>query len=320
MKKNTFVFFLVLMAVPFISLVSAPLVHAQADQAGVQYQLLEKIPGTDNLGSDLPSYLSALYKIALIVVTLSAVLMLSIGGFMYITSAGNTASIANAKGIITDSLIGLVIALSAWLVLYIINPDLIKINLDSLGEVSYTSTPPSTPQGEYTAPPEDSVQLAQEILNNGNIGLNTTGSCSSEKGQVTPQKNIADIAHGTRAARCQAGCEKLGAKGCIENDRNLSNTMLKAIWTVGQTQRFTITSISGGPHASNSQHYNGNAIDIVPINQTLMDAFVAAGAVKPNGNAASMCEKQTIVDGKMKTIGVDCNTGGANHIHLVFPN
>lgn len=75
-------------------------------------------------GSDLKSYVEAIYRLALILVALSAVLMLSIGGFMYLTSAGNTAQLSSAKSVIFDALIGLVIALVAWLVLYIINPDL----------------------------------------------------------------------------------------------------------------------------------------------------------------------------------------------------
>ncbi|MFZ3032313.1 MAG: pilin [Candidatus Moraniibacteriota bacterium] len=115
--------------------------------SGLNYQLLEKIPGTSGLGSDLPGYVSAIYKIALIVVTLSAVLMLSVGGFMYLTSAGNTSSISSAKTVITDALIGLVIALSAWLVLFIINPDLVKVSLSTLppvaGSQTYVTTPPA---------------------------------------------------------------------------------------------------------------------------------------------------------------------------------
>lgn len=115
--------------------------------SGLNYQLLEKIPGTSGLGSDLPGYISAIYKVALIIVTLSAVLMLSVGGFMYLTSAGNTSSISSAKTVITDALIGLVIALSAWLVLFIINPDLVKVSLSTLppvaGSQTYVTTPPA---------------------------------------------------------------------------------------------------------------------------------------------------------------------------------
>ena len=97
--------------------------------------------------------------------------------------------------------------------------------------------------------------------------------------------------------------------------------MLAAIVAVGERQQFTITSVSGGPHATTSKHFSGNAIDIVPVNQALMDAFVRAGAVPPNGNPnTSMCEKK-IKDAAGKIIGVrsvDCTNGGGDHIHLIF--
>ncbi len=306
-KFATLVFALMVAFLPFAG------TPVQAQSTGLQYQLLEKIPGTDNLGSDLPGYVSAIYKISLVVVTLSAVLMLSIGGFMYLTSAGNVASISTAKGIITDSLIGLIIALSAWLILYIINPDLVKISLGNLPPAQTTTAPPATAPGSIgTLPSGSDSELAEEILNTGNIGLNSTGSCSSPSGQVTPQKNIADIAHGKQAAKCSANCQTKGSSGCVDNGTNLSNKMLAAILAVGKTMSFTITSVAGGPHAGDSKHYSGSAIDIVPVNQALLDAFVKAGAFPPNGNAASMCEK----DGK----NVGCSGAGANHIHLIFPN
>lgn len=294
---------------------------ATSQAQSLDYQLLENIPGTENIsGSDLPAYVSALYKIALVVVTLSAVLMISIGGFLYLTSAGNTASMSNAKGIIFDAIIGLIIALSAWLVLYIINPDLVKVSLTTLPPLP-AAIPSTSNQTSYsgtgTPPPESAIDLANEILSNSNITLAANGTCSSISGQVTPRKNIQDVANGNLMAACYGGatCASMGDRGCADNVVRPSNTMLYAIWAVGQNYSFTITSISGGPHTLNSKHYTGQAIDITPVSQTLLDAFVAEGAITPSGNATSMCEK--VID--KKATSVDCTTGGANHIHLVFP-
>ena len=45
---------------------------------------------------------------------------------MYIvTSAGNAGKLANAKEIITSAILGLVMALLSWLILFVINPDLV---------------------------------------------------------------------------------------------------------------------------------------------------------------------------------------------------
>ncbi len=167
----------VVLGVFLIACTAIPAVQAQ--ETGLQYQLLEKIPGTENLaGSNLPDYISALYKIALVIVTLSAVLMLSIGGFLYLTSAGNTSSMGNAKEIIYDSLIGLVIALSAWLVLYVINPDLVELNMGSLSPMAASSLATNTtptgpaPGGYYTH------DEAKNALSAAGIVVTSSGNCS----------------------------------------------------------------------------------------------------------------------------------------------
>lgn len=110
---------------------------------GLKYTLLEKIPGyasTD--GSDLPGYVKAIYRMALMVVVLSALFMLSVGGFMYLTSAGNTAAMSTAKSVIFDSIIGLIIALVAWLLLNTINPDLVNVTLNGLSATKVTEPMP----------------------------------------------------------------------------------------------------------------------------------------------------------------------------------
>ncbi len=94
------------------------------------YTLHEKIPGQDGV-NDLQTYLSAIYKFGIAIVALLAVVMIAVGAFMYIvTSAGNAAKLANAKEIITSAILGLVMALLAWLILFVINPDLVSGGLN----------------------------------------------------------------------------------------------------------------------------------------------------------------------------------------------
>lgn len=129
-KKTTFI--------PNISIVAAVFLCygfvAQAASTGYfKYKLLEGIPGFFSRGqvlTDLATLVSAVYKFGIWTVGISAMFMMIIGGFTYMTSAGNKSAAGSAKGIITDSLIGLAVALVAYLFLYVINPDLIKINLN----------------------------------------------------------------------------------------------------------------------------------------------------------------------------------------------
>ncbi len=63
---------------------------------------------------------------------LSAFIMLIWGGFQYLTSAGNPTAIGDAKDRIKSALLGLLIILTSWLILQVINPDLTTLNLPQL--------------------------------------------------------------------------------------------------------------------------------------------------------------------------------------------
>ena len=76
---------------------------------GTTYTPLENVPLIK--GTTFQAYVEGIYNLALVLIVLCAVFMLTIGGFTYLTSAGNTAAISSAKHIIYGSLIGLVLAL-----------------------------------------------------------------------------------------------------------------------------------------------------------------------------------------------------------------
>lgn len=101
--------------------------------AQFNYQPMENLPGFegDNI-ADFPTYVVDLYRLGIWLVGLSAMLMIVIGGFMYMSSAGNTSRISTAKTIIWDAIIGLVIALTAWLMLNVINQDLRNLRLNNI--------------------------------------------------------------------------------------------------------------------------------------------------------------------------------------------
>ncbi|MDD5397176.1 MAG: hypothetical protein PHW24_03905 [Candidatus Moranbacteria bacterium] len=107
-----------------------------------EYPLLESFPGffkaKDNL-TDLPSLILAIYKFGIWTVGIAGFFMLVVGGFMYMGSAGNTSTAGSARGIIADALLGIVAALGAYLILYVINPELTKINI-SFTTVDVTET------------------------------------------------------------------------------------------------------------------------------------------------------------------------------------
>ncbi|MFA5961413.1 MAG: hypothetical protein WC848_01880 [Parcubacteria group bacterium] len=97
-----------------------------ADASSFSYTPMEEIPGFSNITS-YEGYILAIYKFGLWMVGISAVFMISIGAFMYITSAGNTSRVGKAKEIIFDAIAGVILALTSYVLLYTINPNLVNI-------------------------------------------------------------------------------------------------------------------------------------------------------------------------------------------------
>lgn len=89
----------------------------------VNWEPLVPIPGIPATGVNLSTYLIGIYNFLLSIVGIVAVMMLIVGGIRYITSAGNQAAAADAKDIITNAIVGLLLALLTWVFIATINPD-----------------------------------------------------------------------------------------------------------------------------------------------------------------------------------------------------
>ena len=108
--------------------------------ASFNYTPLEPIPGFESTDtSTLEGFLRGLYLFVMWTVGIAAMFMIMIGGFWYLTSAGNTSRTGEAKKIITNALIGLLVALVTWLLLYVINPDFVNVDLRSLEDIIINS-------------------------------------------------------------------------------------------------------------------------------------------------------------------------------------
>lgn len=121
-----------------------------AASAAFEYRLLESFPGffaAGQLAPDLPTMILAIYKFGIWTVGIAGLFMLVIGGFTYMASAGNTSTAGSAKGIIWDSILGIVAALAAYLILYVINPDLTRINITFVPVGVATEGSPMGPAG-----------------------------------------------------------------------------------------------------------------------------------------------------------------------------
>lgn len=86
-------------------------------------------PGVEFLGKDIKGpadLLQRLYAFGLIAAALSAFLMITVGGFMYLTAADNPGRATEGRKRITNAIFGLSLALLSYLILNTLSPTLVK--------------------------------------------------------------------------------------------------------------------------------------------------------------------------------------------------
>jgi hypothetical protein len=132
MKKNK-------KAILFVFLVLFMFVFSGSHAFGADmYKNQEIIPGASGQTDCLPDYIKQIIGFGFAVIGILAMFMLCIGAYQYLMAAGNIGSVEKAKDTIASALLGLVLGLTAWIILYKINPDLVSMRLDCSGSAAGT--------------------------------------------------------------------------------------------------------------------------------------------------------------------------------------
>ncbi|MEI7620319.1 MAG: hypothetical protein WCJ57_01985 [Candidatus Falkowbacteria bacterium] len=130
MKLNVFLF----LTLTIIG-ISFGVINAQAlNEDPVKFVPQVTIPGSSFVASTtiylepstapIAKYISAIYNYGVGIVGIMAAVMLMLGGIIWLTSAGSSTKVEQAKSIIGTSLIGMVLVLTAVILLRTINPEL----------------------------------------------------------------------------------------------------------------------------------------------------------------------------------------------------
>ena len=124
--------------------------------AGLTYIPLEPLPGgTKENYSSLPAYLNLLFNILLSIGAMIAVVTLVLGGITYMVSEVVDKK-SEAKKRMQAAIIGLLILLGCWLILYTINPNLTRLSVPGLENAPGA---PASPGG--ASPSSDAAQPSQ---------------------------------------------------------------------------------------------------------------------------------------------------------------
>ncbi len=96
-------------------------------QTEIPIPIADQVQGySEGKVADVANYIGVMYQFIISIIGLVAAIMMIIGGFEYLTSAGDSGKIGKAKKRITDALIGMTLALSAYALLNTINPALLQ--------------------------------------------------------------------------------------------------------------------------------------------------------------------------------------------------
>lgn len=113
--------------------------ESRNDSTDVRTSLAQAFPGLEflqgiTINSTIDQILTAVYRFGISIVALAAFGMLVFGGVVYATAGDSSSRVGYARSLISNALFGLLLALLSFLLLYIINPDLVfNLKLDRLG-------------------------------------------------------------------------------------------------------------------------------------------------------------------------------------------
>jgi hypothetical protein len=251
--SKSLIILIVLISLFSLGVAPVPTLAQYATPKPTEYKLLEPIPQLLKSGSqttgDTQSFIPGLFRLAIAIATGMATLMLIYAGIQYMsTDAWNEKN--EAKGTIQNAIVGLLLTLSAWLIIYTINPNLVKFDLNI---PSY-----NIKEGDLGAPSAGSA-----------AGTGCQGNCpySYMAGPVEIKYRDCSSCSDANSFGLDIKHDIVGGKKAQLNT-DLGNK-LKAIQSVGGNPTFRVTET--WPPTSNHKdqgQYQGTSVDVSLNNPT----------------------------------------------------
>ena len=115
-----------------------------AQNQPAQYTPLVPLPGSGSGPVNVTQYIPQMFTIAIGIAGVLAVIMIMVGGIEYIT-ADTLGGKAGGKEKINNAIIGLLLAIGAYIILYTVNPNALQFKLGNISAVTPTTPPPPPP-------------------------------------------------------------------------------------------------------------------------------------------------------------------------------
>lgn len=111
--------------------VKPPKLHVGIGNTELKLDTISCVPGQECDIGWISQYIVAIYKYGIILAAVLTTVMIMVGGFLWLMSGGSSNRVSKAKEFITNALMGLLLALFSYMLLYTINP-----RLTALGPIS----------------------------------------------------------------------------------------------------------------------------------------------------------------------------------------
>lgn len=160
--------------------------------------------GPDSIGT----YITEIYKYAVSIVGILASIVIMWGGVRWLTAGGDKTAVDDAKKWIEGALSGLILVMTSYMILYFVNPDLIKFKSIKIDPIKNNNQNTSG-SGNGTGTNGSCIDITTTSI------CNTSAGCEWINGSCTPK--IAD----NGGAKCGlSNGEMTGSIHCCKNGTN----------------------------------------------------------------------------------------------------
>ena len=308
--------------------------------AGINFQNLTA--NVTNVGPELlAQYISELTYFFLRLAVVLAVLMITIGGFQWLIALGNASKISNAKDTIQQALIGLMLALTSYLMFSQIDKSFVELkSLDILGKsdsltlkcdtyfTKATCDNPALHPGLTCGWSCDPYDVAVNLCSNDKKKKCTVSSDCGTSGEICEKQQCCSSS--AVFGQCTGDCSVCsnpfysGQGGGCQDSPSLEK-VLNCLYSQGP-QPFIKTSTSNGTHAPNSCHFGGrtckdgaHAVDFVdPAGDYMTFTHVINDAI---GKCATQSGVQAFCRCENRNGDIlPCGDATVNHMHCNVDN
>lgn len=222
-----------------------------------EYNLLAPIPLSGGSAVDTKAstatYIPGLFRLMIALATGLAVLMLIFAGIKYISTDAFSGK-ESAKENIENALWGLLLAMSAWLIVYTINPNLVKFDLTiPVQEIKTTSTPAGTPSADgLQQSTTNAIAGLQAACSNCTVRITSTTGDEHDPKSLHYQGLAVDIGADENLTKFLTG-QTTNPSSCSTYLRTLNGVSTRFKWEPkGET--------CGGAAASTGDHWHMSVI------------------------------------------------------------